>query len=133
MNLTFREVKGLFWHDRYKAVVEAILNIVFSLWLVQDYGVAGILGGTVLSSLCTCVWVEPYVLMRYGMVEQWQKRLRDYFLTYALRLVLTAGIAALAVWLANRMAIADIHAISRTRERLPCWCGWFLRSDKENI
>lgn len=29
MNLTFREVKGLFWHDRYKAVVEAILNIVF--------------------------------------------------------------------------------------------------------
>ena len=108
MNLTFREVKGLFWHDRYKAVVEAILNIVFSLWLVRDYGVAGILGGTVLSSLCTCVWVEPYVLMRYGMVEQWQKRLRDYFLTYALRLVLTAGIAALAVWLANRMAIADI-------------------------
>ena len=108
MNLTFREVKGLFWHDRYKAVVEAILNIVFSLWLVRDYGVAGILGGTVLSSLCTCVWVEPYVLMRYGMVAQWQKRLRDYFLTYALRLVLTAGIAALAVWLANRMAIADI-------------------------
>lgn len=60
-NLLFREVMGLFWNDRYKAVAESIINLVVSLALVQRYGVVGIIGGTIISSLCTCVWVEPYI------------------------------------------------------------------------
>ena len=49
-NLMFREVMGLFWNDRYKAVAESIINLVVSLALVQRYGVVGIIGGTIISS-----------------------------------------------------------------------------------
>ena len=69
MGLQFREALGLFWHDRYKALAEAIINLVVSLILVRRFGVAGIIGGTIISSLLTCVWFEPYVLMRYGIEE----------------------------------------------------------------
>lgn len=96
VNLMFREAKGLFWYDRYKAVAEAIINLVVSLILVQRFGVAGILGGTIISSVTTCVWVEPYVLMRYGIRENWQERLRDYFVRYVERIVLVAAMTAAA-------------------------------------
>ena len=43
-----------------------------SLLLVQKFGVAGILGGTIISTVTTCLWMEPYILMRYGIREDWQ-------------------------------------------------------------
>ena len=43
-----------------------------SLLLVQKFGVAVILGGTVISTVTTCLWMEPYILMRYGIREDWQ-------------------------------------------------------------
>ena len=43
-----------------------------SLLLVQKFGVAGILGGTGISTVTTCLWMEPYILMRYGIREDWQ-------------------------------------------------------------
>lgn len=43
-----------------------------SLLLVQKFGVADILGGTVISTVTTCLWMEPYILMRYGIREDWQ-------------------------------------------------------------
>ena len=43
-----------------------------SLLMVQKFGVAGILGGTVISTMTTCLWMEPYILMRYGIREDWQ-------------------------------------------------------------
>ena len=94
VNLMFREAKGLFWYDRYKAIVEAAINLTVSLALVQRFGVAGILGGTVISSVCTCVWVEPYILMRYGIRENWQEKLKDYFVKYIQRLGIVVGLTA---------------------------------------
>ncbi len=95
INLQFREAMGLFWNDRYKAVAEALINLVVSICLAQKFGVAGIIGGTIISSVTTCVWVEPYILMRYGMKEDWQKKLRDYFLEYLRRLGVVAAAAVL--------------------------------------
>lgn len=107
VNLLFREAKGLFWNDRYKAIVEAILNLVISLLLVKSFGVAGILGGTVISSLLTCVWVEPYILMRYGFEENWHRRLARYFADYILRTVMTVGISATAIGFVRKFPIQN--------------------------
>lgn len=43
-----------------------------SLLLVQKFGVAGILGRTIISTVTTSLWMEPYILMRYGIREDWQ-------------------------------------------------------------
>ena len=65
--LTFRDSMGLFWFDRYKAIVEAVLNLVISLVLVSKFGTFGVFAGTFLSTMLTSVWVEPYVLYRHRL------------------------------------------------------------------
>ena len=98
---------GLFWNDRYKAVAESIINLVASLALVQRYGVAGIVGGTIISSLCTCVWVEPYIFLKYGVQDAWQKKLRDYFAEYLKRMLLTAALSAAGVLWVQRFPVSN--------------------------
>lgn len=65
--LTFRDSMGLFWFDRYKAIVEAVLNLVISLVLVSKFGTFGVFAGTFISTMLTSVWVEPYVLYRHRL------------------------------------------------------------------
>ena len=63
--LTFREAAGAFYYDRYKPIVESIVNIITSVLLARVIGVSGIFLGTVISTLTVCIWVEPYVLFRH--------------------------------------------------------------------
>ena len=104
-NLLFREVMGLFWNDRYKAVAESVINLVVSLVLVQRYGVTGIIGGTIISTLCTCAWIEPYIFLKYGVQEDWQQKYRAYFVQYLKRLLLTAAVSAAAVLWVRRFPV----------------------------
>lgn len=72
-NLLFREAMGLFWNDRYKAVAESIINLVASLVLVRQYGVTGIIWGTIISTLCTCLMgrtLHLFEVWRSGCMEE---------------------------------------------------------------
>ena len=106
-NLLFREAMGLFWNDRYKAVAESIINLVASLVLVRQYGVTGIIWGTIISTLCTCAWVEPYIFLKYGVQDAWKKKLRDYFAEYLKRTLLTAAVSAAAVLWVQRFPVGN--------------------------
>lgn len=64
--LAAREVMGLFWYDRYKPMFEVSINLIASVILGRKFGVAGIMAGTVISTMTTCFWVEPLVLYRHG-------------------------------------------------------------------
>lgn len=106
-NLLFREVMGLFWNDRYKAVAESIINLVVSLALVQRYGVVGIIWGTIISTLCTCAWVEPYIFLKYGVQDAWQKKLRAYFAEYLKRAMIVAAVSAAAMLWVKRFPVGN--------------------------
>ena len=72
--LIFRDAFGLFWHDRYKAMVEAVFNLLISILLANYFGIFGVLLGTTISTIFVCLWVEPCVL-----------KLAIYFLQASLR------------------------------------------------
>ena len=91
--LTFRDACGLYWYDRYKSVVESVINLAVSAALAVPYGVAGIFIGTFVSTMTTCFWVEPLVLFRYGL----KTSVCPYFKDYAVNTVITL-LAAAAVW-----------------------------------
>lgn len=78
--LVFRDSLGLFWHDRYKSLAEAIINLVFSILLTLRFGIVGVFLGTFLSTMLTSFWVEPYVLYRRRLAS----KLTPYFWRYAL-------------------------------------------------
>ena len=65
-SVIFHDSLGLFWYDRYKPVAETIINIGTSLVFVQFFGTFGVFLGTLVSTVATNVWIEPYVLYKYG-------------------------------------------------------------------
>lgn len=95
--LTFREASGLFYKDRWKAVFEAIINLVASIILAIHFGTFGVFLGTLISSITVCVWVEPLILYKYGFKE----KLREYFKLYFMYAVITIGCCALSYYLCS--------------------------------
>ncbi len=85
--LVFRDSLGLFWYDRYKSLAEAIINLVVSLILGYHYGVLGIFLGTLVSTVTTSLWVEPYMLYKHRL----KAPVRFYFLKYAWYVLVTAA------------------------------------------
>lgn len=67
--LTFRDASGTFYYDRWKPVVEGVVNLVLSIALVKllpsEYAVAGVIAATIVTCLLICDTVEPYILYRY--------------------------------------------------------------------
>lgn len=62
-------VFGLYYEQNIKTICEIILNVVFSIGFLlwTDLGIIAILCGTILSSLLTVVWYEPYSVFKHGI------------------------------------------------------------------
>lgn len=94
--LIFKDAKGLYWPDRFRPLVEVVVNLVLSIALAQHLGVLGILVGTALSTLLVCLPIEPYVLFKHGFKLS---PLR-YFWVYLRNLLLTIAVGS-AAWIAS--------------------------------
>lgn len=62
--LTFRDATGSFYGDRWKPLLEGVVNIVLSILLVKYIGVVGVITATIITNLLICHVVEPYVLYK---------------------------------------------------------------------
>ena len=76
---TFYEAYGLFWYDRFKPLLESIINLISSIILARILGMQGIIIGTIISTLTTAFWIEPYVLYKYGFKTSVIPYFFDYF------------------------------------------------------
>ncbi len=85
--LVFRDSMGIFRYDRYKAIPEAVINLVVSFFLGRRMGAAGIFLGTLVSTVTTSFWVEPYMLYKH--------RLKTSSAPYFLRYFVYAGVTFL--------------------------------------
>lgn len=89
---TFKGAKGLYWQNKFMPIAESIINLVVSIILVKKIGVIGVIIGTIISSLCTCVWIEPRVLYRDGFnkspkVYYW--KYTKHFVIFMIMILLT--------------------------------------------
>lgn len=87
--LVFRDSMGIFWYDRYKAVVEVLINLAASILLAKSYGTAGVFIGTLISTLTTSAWVEPLVFYRLRLKAS-PLRYFGKYLVYTLVIFCTA-------------------------------------------
>ena len=95
--LLYRNAMGLFEKDQVKAIVEVIINIVMSVILAKRYGTIGIFIGTTISTVTTSLWVEPYILFKYGFKEDWEKRFQAYLIRFIFDLLVMAMLVTICV------------------------------------
>jgi O-antigen/teichoic acid export membrane protein len=71
-NFVFIDSFGLYWVQRWKSIIEAIINLVVSLILLSVFklGINGVLLGTIASSFGYVIWVEAYYIFKYGLEEK---------------------------------------------------------------
>ena len=68
----FKEAYGIFW-DIYAPLIEAVVNLVSSIILAINFGLIGIVIGTIISNvIITMIW-KPYVIFKYGFKEKIRK------------------------------------------------------------
>lgn len=77
--IIFRDALGLYWYDRYKAIFEAIINLIFSILLAKVCGIVGIFLGTMISTVTCCIFIEPYVLYKHGFNMSSKRYFMNYF------------------------------------------------------
>lgn len=92
---------GLFWYQRKKPIIEAIINLSVSLILLKVFnlGINGVLLGTIISSAGFVIWYEAYVVYKYAL----QRPVREYvrlFLTSIFEVIIVAALIELGLnWL----------------------------------
>lgn len=86
-----RSAMGLFWDERYKAILEALANLIVSVILAKRWGILGIVAGTLISTVAFPFWIEPTGLYRYGLKQSSSEYFRHYFL----RLLVTVFVGIL--------------------------------------
>ena len=59
----FKTAAGVFEQDKYLALIQGLVNLVLSIWLVRKIGLAGIYVGTVVSGLIANV-TKPFIIYR---------------------------------------------------------------------
>lgn len=74
----FKEGSGNYYQDRYAAFIEAFINLVCSIILVKEIGIAGVFIGTFISNICVIFWVKPMITYKYVF----NKPVRNYFYMY---------------------------------------------------
>lgn len=92
---TFRTTMGLFVQGKYRPLFTATINIFVSVILAKYLGVFGVLLGTTISRLCVNVWVDPFIIFRYGL----NMSPIIYFKTYIKRLSLIACITIMLTFI----------------------------------
>lgn len=102
--LTFRDATGLYWEDRYKPFVEAIINLVSSIVLVQLLGTVGVFIGTFISTMTTCFWWEPYILYKY----EFNLSIKSYIKKYSIYTSLVIIVGIVTIFLCNIISISGL-------------------------
>ena len=68
MNIaTYRNSLGIFVKGWKRPAFTAVLNLVFSVVLINKIGIAGTILGTIISGTLTGTWYDPYIILKYGV------------------------------------------------------------------
>lgn len=74
----FKNAAGIFYEDRFVPLAESILNLVFSIMLVNYLGLAGVCLGTIISSMVH--WLYDFPKYVYG--EIFHEKIKTYAMDY---------------------------------------------------
>ncbi|WP_375155949.1 lipopolysaccharide biosynthesis protein [Lacticaseibacillus paracasei] len=88
-NINFTNAYGLYWEQRLKSLLEALVNLVVSLCLIIFFklGIDAVILGNLASNLFVNAWWEPLIVLKSGLRSS-KKEMGFYAKFYALELFL---------------------------------------------
>ena len=99
MCMTYRQAAGLWWQDKFRPLVESVVNVILCLVLVKPMGVLGVvLSSTICMFFINSVWAA-WTLYRYYFktfkLLNYLKRWLFYFVAGLVVMVITALVCQL--------------------------------------
>lgn len=107
----FKEASG-FFDDIQSPILEAIINLIFSLWLGKNYGLNGIIMGTIISNVTVILIYKPILVFR----RCFDKDIKEYIKVYGNYLVL----------LVISLFFLNIATKPFIRENINSWLDWIV-------
>lgn len=77
----FKNAAGIFYEDRYVPLMESLLNLFFSILLVNYFGLVGVCLGTIISSIVH--WFYDFPKYVYGKIFE-KRQANIYWIIYHL-------------------------------------------------
>ncbi|MDE6441128.1 MAG: hypothetical protein K2L12_00055, partial [Clostridia bacterium] len=104
--LLFRDASGTFYYDRWKPIIESLLNLTLSIGCVylfrylwgDDIAVVGVIVATIITNLFICHIIEPYVLFKHALNTSVKK---FYLKNYICILLFVAMLVVLSFCMIN--------------------------------
>ena len=105
--IMYNTTLGLFWNDRYKPWIEALINLLVSIVLLFKFGIVGVFLGTFISTITTSLWVDPYILYKYGF----NKKLMSYFNRYGKYTLITLIAGVIVQYIMLKLKINSLMGL----------------------
>ncbi len=111
----FRDASGTFYYDRWKSLIEGVLNVILSIALVllfpAEYKVVGVIVATIITNLTVSHVIEPYMLFKHGIGQS----VRPYYLKNYLWVIVfgvaLVGLDRIMLSFENRLAELFVNGI----------------------
>lgn len=97
----YADAAGLFWENRHRTIAEAVANIVLNYWLVQLWGVFGIVIATIFSLFFIGFIGSTIVIFKY----YFKNGIKRYFITQIQVAVTGIVISVIMYWICNFVEI----------------------------
>ena len=102
--MIFKEAAGVFHEDRYYSLIEAVLNIVFSIIFVNLIGLPGVFLGTIIG--CLPVILYDYPILIYKRI--FNKNMIMYLKENGIFLIANILFSILIFWICNYIKINNM-------------------------
>ena len=96
----FRDSLGLFNFDRYRSIIAATINLIFSVVLGLRLGAVGVMLGTLVSTIAISIWLDPVILYR----KKFELPVIGYFAKLILLISETGLALILSLWVCSLIA-----------------------------
>lgn len=100
----FRVANTLFIQGKYRPAVMVVINIVLSVLLGKQYGLAGILLATVIARVSTHVWFDPWLIYKHVF----KKSFALYLLTKAKYFLAFVANCGVTYWISRFFATGNL-------------------------
>ncbi|MGU8221422.1 lipopolysaccharide biosynthesis protein [Clostridium perfringens] len=112
-NILFRRAYGLLSNGKIIPIIMSISNLILSIILVNIYGIKGVIIGTIISTLITYSWYDPYIVLNV--------KLKKSFIKYLYTNLFYGLITLITLFIVNYLSYFwEIHSFTQWTIKAVC-------------